>query len=430
MSSDWDVLTLGELTINYDTKRKPVKGPDRKPGPFPYYGASGIVDYVDGYLFDGDYLLIAEDGENLRTRQTPIAFMASGKFWVNNHAHIVTGNERASTRFLMYSLLTADVHSFLTGAVMPKLTQGNLNKISIACPPREIQNAIVAILGSLDDRISLLRETNATLEAIAQALFKSWFVDFDPVHAKQQGRAPEGMDEATATLFPDSFEESALGLVPKGWGVEPLDKWLAVLETGRRPKGGVSGIQSGMPSIGAESITRMGEFDFAKTKFVSDDFFAKMKSGKLESRDVLLYKDGGKPGVFLPRVSMFGDGFPFATCGINEHVFRIRMKKPFGQTFLYFWLWSDAVMHELKHRGGKAAIPGINQADVKEQRLSVPDATILEKYDCITSPLVSKIFNNASKIQTLATLRDTLLPRLISGQLCLPDTESALEGVF
>ena len=110
MSSEWPFIPLGELTVNFDTKRKPVKGPDRRPGPYPYYGASGIVDYVDGYLFDGDYLLIAEDGENLRTRQTPVAFMANGKFWVNNHAHIVKGNEKASTRFLMYSLLNADLY--------------------------------------------------------------------------------------------------------------------------------------------------------------------------------------------------------------------------------------------------------------------------------------------------------------------------------
>ena len=184
MSSEWSILPLGDLTVNYDTKRKPVKEPDRKPGPYPYYGASGIVDYVDGYLLDGNYLLIGEDGENMRTRQTPIAFMASGKFWVNNHAHIVTGNHLADTRFLMYSLLNSDVHSYLTGAVMPKLTQGNLNKILLACPPLDIQQGIVDVLGSLDNRISLLRETNTTLEAIAQALFKSWFVDFDPVRAK------------------------------------------------------------------------------------------------------------------------------------------------------------------------------------------------------------------------------------------------------
>lgn len=426
MNSEWQIAKLGDLTVNLDTKRKPVKGPDRKPGPYPYYGASGIVDYVDGYIFDGEHLLIAEDGENLRTRQTPIAFRACGKFWVNNHAHIVVGNERASTRYLEYALLASDITSYLTGAVMPKLTQGNMNLIEVPCPPRDVQDQIVSVLGALDDRITLLRETNTTLEAIAQALFKSWFVDFDPVHAKMQGRAPECMDQATAALFPDSFEESELGLVPRGWRVDLLEKWLAILETGRRPKGGVSGIEMGVPSIGAESIVRMGEFDYGKTKFVSHEFFQKMKSGALESHDVLLYKDGGKPGVFLPRVSMFGDGFPFETCGINEHVFRIRLKRPFGQVFLYFWLWSDAVMHELKHRGGKAAIPGINQADVKEQRIAVPESTILARYEEVTSPLVSAVFKNAKQIRILASLRDTLLPRLISGQLRLPDAEDAI----
>jgi len=222
MSSEWPLVTLGELTVSLDTKRKPVKEADRKPGPYPYYGASGIVDYVEDYIFDGEHLLIAEDGENLRTRQTPIAFRASGKFWVNNHAHIVVGNERASTRYLEYAVLGSDITSYLTGAVMPKLTQGNLNRVEVFCPPRDAQDAIVGVLGSLDDRITILRETSTTLEAIAQALFKSWFVDFDPVRAKIEGRAPEGMDEATASLFPDSFEESELGLVPRGWRIGTL----------------------------------------------------------------------------------------------------------------------------------------------------------------------------------------------------------------
>src|SRR6478736_6724830 len=105
----WPTLPLEELIRNFDSRRVPIKGTDRKPGPFPYYGASGIVDSVNDYLFDGEYLLIAEDGENLRTRQTPIAFMATGKFWVNNHAHVVQGNDRASTRFLSYALAATDV---------------------------------------------------------------------------------------------------------------------------------------------------------------------------------------------------------------------------------------------------------------------------------------------------------------------------------
>lgn len=338
-----------------------------------------------------------------------------------------------SSDFLYYYFASSQgreqMRTILRQVAVSGITGSDLMELQVPCPDLGLQASISQFLSGMDDLIALLRETNATLESIAQALFKSWFVDFDPVRAKLEGRAPEGMDEATAALFPDSFEESDLGLIPKGWFVNPLEKWLSVLETGRRPKGGVGGIETGIPSIGAESVIRVGDFDYRKTKFVSNEFFQKMKSGVLESRDVLLYKDGGKPGVFLPRVSMFGDGFPFEICGINEHVFRIRLKKPFGQTFLYFWLWSDAVMHELKHRGGKAAIPGINQADVKEQRLLVPNEDVLSLYDEITSPMMSAILSNAKRIKSLEDLREELLPRLISGRISLSESISVLNRV-
>ena len=282
MSSEWPLLPLGDLTINHDGKRRPVKESERKPGPYPYYGASGVVDHVDGYLFDGSYLLIGEDGENMRTRQTPIAFMAQGKFWVNNHAHIVTGNHLADTRFLMYSISNTDVHSYLTGAVMPKLTQGNLNKILLPCPPLDIQLGIVSVLGALDDRITLLSETNATLEAIAQALFKSWFVDFDPVRAKLEGRAPEGMDEATARLFPDSFEESALGLVPRGWRVGQLGHEVKIAYGKNLPTSKL--LANGYPVYGGN-----GQIGF------SDKFL-------YESRQVLVACRGAASGKFNQSV--------------------------------------------------------------------------------------------------------------------------------
>lgn len=337
----------------------------------------------------------------------------------------------AVAKFISHCLRLPETKEWLirhaVGATMPNLNTGILSAVPINLPPLKAQLDIAATLGALDDRITMLRETNATLEAIARVLFKSWFVDFDPVHAKAAGVEPEGIDAATAALFPDGFEELPEGLVPKGWSVGRADSWLSVLETGRRPKGGVAGIVEGVPSIGAESIVRVGEFDYSKTKYVSPEFFDKMKSGGIQSHDVLLYKDGGKPGVFLPRVSMFGDGFPFERCGINEHVFRIRLKEPFGQAFLYCWLWSDSVMHELKHRGGKAAIPGINQADVKELNLLIPDEHALKRFDVITSPLISTIFSNSKQAQTLTQLRDSLLPRLISGQLTLPEAEAQIE---
>lgn len=346
---------------------------------------------------------------------------------------LVFNGEQISKEYVYWLLRTPSYREYCRGCATGTTTLGLARDDFLDFPvpiPTAADTLLIELLEGIESRITLLRETNATLEAFAQTLFKSWFVDFDPVRAKAAGRQPEGMDATTAALFPDSFEESELGLVPRGWRVDRAEAWLSVLETGRRPKGGVSGITEGVPSIGAESIIRIGEFDYSKTKYVSAEFFEKMKSGELQPHDVLLYKDGGKPGVFLPRVSMFGDGFPFDVCGINEHVFRMRLKDPFSQTFLYYWLWSDSVMHELKHRGGKAAIPGINQGDVKDLKLLVPDEQPLRCFDEITRPLVSRIFANSKKAQTLTQLRDTLLPRLISGRLRLPEAEAALEEVL
>jgi len=121
-----------------------------------------------------------------------------------------------------------------SGSVVSHIRVGDCFKFTIPLPPLAVQEGVAELLGALDDRINLLRETNATLEAIAQALFKSWFVDFDPVRAKAEGRQPDGMDAATAALFPDSFEESELGLVPRGWRVEKFEEFITRLSVGKK----------------------------------------------------------------------------------------------------------------------------------------------------------------------------------------------------
>lgn len=151
--SHWQTSSLGARTVNHDSRRVPVRSVDRKPGPFPYYGASGIVDYVDGFLFDGLHLLVAEDGENLRSRKTAIAFLADGKFWVNNHAHILQGDEDNDTRFLAYALEAVDVSGYLSGSTQPKLTQRALAMIPIYAPGLTEQQGIAQTIRALDDLV-------------------------------------------------------------------------------------------------------------------------------------------------------------------------------------------------------------------------------------------------------------------------------------
>jgi type I restriction enzyme S subunit len=164
----WCWIPFEEITINYDGKRIPITSSARKPGVFPYYGASGIIDYVDGYLFDGDYLLIAEDGANLLSRSTPIAFEANGKFWVNNHAHIVqVPGELIPLSYLKEYFNFTDLRFYISGSAQPKLNQKNLNRIEIPLAPLNEQRRIVAKIEALKARSQRVKEE---LEAIPALL--------------------------------------------------------------------------------------------------------------------------------------------------------------------------------------------------------------------------------------------------------------------
>ncbi|MGN6252546.1 MAG: restriction endonuclease subunit S [Marmoricola sp.] len=152
--SSWETKPLGERTLNLDRRRVPIKSSDRKAGPYPYYGASGVVDHVGDYIFEGLHLLVAEDGENLRSRKSPIAFLADGKYWVNNHAHVLQGNSDNDTRFLSYVLEATDIGGYLTGSTQPKLTQKSLASVPIYAPGIAEQVEIADLLGTLDDQVA------------------------------------------------------------------------------------------------------------------------------------------------------------------------------------------------------------------------------------------------------------------------------------
>lgn len=412
MNGEWKIKKLSDVIVNFDTRRKPVKESDRKKGFYPYYGASGIVDYVDDYIFDGDYLLVAEDGENLRTRQTPIAFIASGKFWVNNHAHILRGNEMADTRYLQYAILGTDITAYLTGAVMPKLTQGNLNRIEILCPPIKIQKQIVGVLGSLDDRITLLRETNKTLEAIAQALFKSWFIDFDPVRAKMENKIPEGMDEETAALFPDSLEESELGMIPKGWKVGQISDIGNVICGKTPPTSESKNYGSDIPFI---TIPDMHNF----LLITSTNRFLSKKGADTQKNK------------YLPRGSICVSCI--ATPGLVAQVTKESQTNQQINSVIPFLSWGNNFSLFLLRRIGEAVRTGgsggsvfhnLNKSDFELLPVLLVEKKLAQKFDFIVQQLVEKIEVNQKQAQTLANLRDTLLPRLISGQIRVGDLKS------
>ena len=282
----------------------------------------------------------------------------------------------------------------------------DVRALPIPIPPLAERKLISDFITALDDRITLLRETNATLEVIAQALFKSWFVDFDPVRAKRQGLAPAGMDEATAALFPDNFEESTLGQVPKGWKVRALDEvatylnglalqkfppsedsWLPVIKIAQLRKGDTDGADRAGKNIKPEYVVQNGDVLFSW-------------SGSLE-------------------VEVWCGGVG----ALNQHLFKVTSKE-FSKWFYLLW-----TRHHLDHfrqiAASKATTMGhIQRVHLTEAKVLVPPASMLNAVDACFASLLDRRIENELQAQTLATLRYTLLPRLISGQLRLPEAEA------
>jgi restriction endonuclease S subunit len=253
-------------------------------------------------------------------------------------------------------------------------------------PPLSEQRRIAGVLQALDEKIELISTINRRLEDVARLTFEREF------SSKLAGCPTTALDDAL------------------------------VIETGKRPKGGVSLYTDGVPSVGAESIVGLGFFDYSKTKFVPREFFAAMKSGRVSDRDVLLYKDGGRPGMFEPHVTLVGEGFPFTEFCINEHVYRLRVRKPYTQEFLYFWLTSNVVMEEMRRRGTGVAIPGLNSTAVRGLPLPVLEPAELALFTKKVEEAVTLVLRNCKQARGLNQLRDLLLPKLVSGQLHVPES--------
>lgn len=268
----------------------------------------------------------------------------------------------------------------------PQITFDQISSLGIPLPSLLEQQAIACILGALDDKIELNRRMNETLEAMARAIFKSWFVE-----------------EAE-----ENWEKGRLGNI------------LESIESGSRPKGGIDPeLKTGIPSIGAENINGLGYYNYSKTKFITENFFDKMNRGIISDYDVLIYKDG----AYIGRKSMFGNGFPFEKCCVNEHVFILRGNKKINQFFLYFLLKQD----ELEQLNANSAQPGLNQESMKSYEIIIPTSEAIQRFGEMVKPCVDKIFFNCNQSRILAAIRDALLPKLISGELRVPEAERIVE---
>lgn len=300
---------------------------------------------------------------------------------------------KADSLYLYYLFTSAEQQNYIrqnaiqTG--VPHTNLGILRNTPIILPPLLTQKAIAHILGTLDDKIELNRKMNVTLEAMARALFKSWFVDFDPVRAKLDGRQPVGMDAATAALFPSEFQESDLGLIPKGWRTAHLEE-IANVSSGKRPEGrcDILSPECNIPLYGGGG--RMGYVPSA------------------------LYD---KPILFTGRVGTLGLIFRTEQPSWpSDNTLTVEPQSDLFD-FTYFVLKGFDLI--TLNRGSTQ--PLLTQTDLKQQMLVLPTKDIVKTFSDVSSPLFRQIVSNESESRTLANTRDMLLPKLLSGELSVPE---------
>ena len=407
MSSDLVTSELGELaTFRYG---KFLAKANLDSSGFPVFSGYGIVGYLPTYQFESPQLVIVCRGEG----GTGDVKMSPAKCSITNLSIVLTPDEsKVAKRLLYWALKGTDTHRLRTGSAQAQIVIGSLEKLTVTIPCRMgEQLGIAAVLDALDDRIALLRETNATLEAIAQALFKSWFVDFDPVRAKQQGLAPAGMGEATAALFPDSFEDSALGSVPKGWRVGALDD-LADLNarswSGRNHPERVQYLD--LANVKDNEVAAVSELAF--------DVAPSRARRALRNGDTIVgtVRPGNRSFAFIDEPVQHltaSTGFAVLSPKVVENT-----------AFVYLAATQDASIEQLAHLADGGAYPAVRPDVVSALACVVPSAEVLRVFNSVARPLLEKVSANQRQAQTLATLRDTLLPRLISGQLRLPEAEA------
>ena len=314
--------------------------------------------------------------------------------------------------FLFYLLRTAEyrneVLASATGTTVKHTSPGRILAHKANLPPLAEQKAIAAVLGALDDKIELNRRMNATLEAMARALFQSWFVDFDPVRAKLDGRKPIGLDETTAALFPDSFQESSLGHTPKGWEVRSLDKtahYLNGLALQKYPPGDgltlpvikIAQLRKG-DSVGADRCNT----ELPVNYIVQDGDVLFSWSGSLE---VELWCGG--PGA------------------LNQHLFKVTSPE-FPKWFYYLWTLCHLDEFRLIAAGKATTMGHIQRGHLTAAKVLIPPRPLLDAMTRTMSPLIDQLIANRIQARTLATLRDTLLPKLLSGELAIQQPETEL----
>lgn len=339
--------------------------------------------------------------------------------------------DQSDVHFVQQCLLSRPLQHLMdvwcNTTVQATLNLKEIRQLPLPWPPRPCRNAIAAIGKALDDKIELNRRMNATLEAMARALFQSWFVDFDPVRAKLDGRNPAGLDVATAALFPAQFQDSPLGHIPQGWEVKPLSEITTLITKGTTPTQeditNAADADAQINYVRVNSIEEDGSIIYDKlTKIPLSVHVGVLKRSVLQANDVL-YTIAGTIG----RIATTEDWV--LPANTNQAVAIIRPKTTIPYSFLVLTMRHEAFREELHNNIVQAVQANLSLGMLSKARAVVPPEDVLLKIFKPIEDLMSQISANRTQSRTLATIRDALLPKLLSGEIRIADTTNLVEAI-
>ena len=410
MTDEWQMALWGELaTLEYG---KSLRGYDSSEGPYRVYGTNGPIGWHSETLCSHPSVIVGRKGA-----YRGVHYSAS-PFFVIDTAFYLKPNAAIDTRWAYYELLTQDINGMDSGSAIPSTSREDFYGLPVQVPPLPEQHAIAHILGTLDDKIELNRRMNETLEAMARALFKSWFVDFDPVRAKMEGR-DTGLPHHLSDLFPDRLVDSEMGEIPEGWTVSAIGKE-------------VDAVRGSTPSTRESVYWNEGQHHWATPKDLSkllspvlldtnrkitDAGVKRISSGLLPTATVLL--SSRAPIGYLAIAEV-----PTA---VNQGFIAMICEKRLPNLYVLFWCYKN--LDHIRDIAGGSTFAEISKRVFRSIPVLVPSEDVLGVYEDMGRSLYDRLVANTKESVVIVRLRDTLLPKLVSGEIRVGDAEMALESV-
>ena len=379
---DWEVVKIMDVAENLDSKRVPIKSEDRAnmSGEYPYYGAQGIIDWVNQYLFDGDYLLVAEDGENVKSQKNDIAILVCGKFWVNNHAHVLRCKGDYSQIFLSYYLNQLNIRKYVSGSAQPKLNKGTLMKIQVVAPSLFEQQKIAAILSTVDEQISTTDKIIEKSKELKKGLMQRFFLN-------------------------KAYMIMSLGEIEKTELIPIKLNALGKILTGTTPPTAINEYYN------SEDYMFIGPADLGEVrdvkssnKYISDKGFEVAR--KLPENAVMVVCIGATIGKI---------GLTSVPCATNQQVNTILPKEEFSATYLYYLI--SGIKKYLLGFAGDTATPQLNKTDFGKVVTFIHNSkNERTKIAAILSEADAKIEKEQTQKAHLEALKKGLMQQLLTGK--------------